>query len=233
MKRNLFRKLVVAVMVMCMVVGGSTVSFAGVSHEDGLTIKQLSDEKFVLSDGGESAAVDVSETSTKLKVELTSLSGNDADNGYFLFNKETGVIYSSFTGESILAEDVIVEDETTLAKQDGISQAAAAKKVAWSKTYKVSYAKLAKLCGSASSNRSIATAIIICIATASGVTISTTAVVVSALISGQLAVIQAGLKTKSPKHGIRATVNKVEIRKHQGGRVVKGYSYTISKVGTY
>lgn len=233
MKRNLFRKLVVAVMVMCMVVGGSTVSFAGTSHEDGLTIKQLSDEKFLLSDGDESAAVDVSETSTNLKVKLTSLSGNDADDGYFLFNKETGEIYSSFTGESILAEDVIVEDEAPLAKQEGISQAAAAKKVVWSKTYKISYAKLAKLYSSAASNVKIAAAIIAIVGVASGYPITATAGAVAILMGAHAERIKAGIKKRDARHGVCATVNKVEIRKHQGGRVVKGYSYTISKIGTY
>ena len=105
--------------------------------------------------------------------------------------------------------------------------------VLWSKTYKVSYAKSVSPCSSGSSNFTIATCIITCVAAASGVTIATSPAVVVALISGSLTVIQKGLKSKSSKHGVRATVQKVEIQKYQGGRKVKGYSYKIKSVGTY
>lgn len=53
------------------------------------------------------------------------------------------------------------------------------------------------------------------------------------LMNAHAASIQAGIKKRDARHGVCATVNKVEIRKHQGGRVVKGYSYIISKIGTY
>ncbi len=89
---------------------------------------------------------------------------------------------STFTGETVSMDDVVVEDDAKITAKGGI--AAAANKVVSSKTYKVSYAKLAKLCGSASSNITIASAIITCVATASGVTIATTAVVVVTLIEG-------------------------------------------------
>jgi len=226
------RKLICVLTIFSMLFGTSTISFAGTIQNDDLTVTPISDDSFILSDGEDAATVNVSENSSEMRVEIDSLSEDATDDGYFLVDKETGMIYSSFTGEAINVDDIIVDETSQLSNSGNISIAAVGD-VVWTKTYKVSYAKLAKLCSATSSNISIASAIITCVAAASGVTIATSAAVVLAVMTVGLDTIKAGLKKKSSSHGISAKVQKVEIQKSQGGKKVKGYSYKIKSVGTY
>ena len=226
------KKIIGILLALAMVFSTSVISFAGTIQTENLNITPLTDTTYMLSDGKDTAIMKFSETSQNLKVEITNASGVDSDNGYFLIDKTTGNIYSSFTGESINTSDIITKGGMQIDNSEDISTTAVGD-VVWSKTYKVSYAKLAKLCNSASSNLTIASAIITCVAAVAGVTISTTAIMLISVTTIGFEVIKAGIKSKSSSHGISAKVQKVEIQKHQGGRLVTGYSYKIKSVGAY
>ena len=66
-----------------------------------------------------------------------------------------------------------------------------------------------------------------------GVTITTIAVLIYGALKGELLnKIVAGIKNNS-SGGIKITIHLVEISKHQGGRIVKGYAYKIGQITTY
>jgi len=226
------RKLICALVVFTMVFGTSTISFAGTIQNDDLTVTPISEDSFILSDGEDTATVNVSENASEMRVEIDSVSGDASDDGYFLVDKETDMIYSSFTGQYLGIDEITVKNNSQISDSGSISVTAVGD-VVWSKDYKVSYAALSKVVDASSSGLTIATAIITVAAALSGVTIATSATVVLALLPVGLETIKAGIKNKSSSHGLKVTVQKVEIQKSQGGKKVKGYSYKIKSVGTY
>lgn len=213
------KKLMSILLSLTMIFGMGTSVFAGTTNtENGkLAITQLSNTRYLITDGEGSAVMSVEENEDFLKVYVTE----NEENNYLLVNKEAGTIYSTYTGKTVGVDEITAES--------GISTMSIVEQT----THNISYKTLAGLVSSTSSDISIASTIITCIAAAQHVMIATAAGVVVALISGSLTIIVDGIKNASPNHGIKVVVNTEEIKKHQGGRWVTGYRYTIGSISTY
>ena len=101
-------------------------------------------------------------------------------------------------------------------------------------TYDISYSQLAGLLGDAWTIYGLATAIAT-IVTAAGlpVTVAFLTALIYEELKGQLVSNIISCIENGVPGGIRLTINCVEIQKHQGGRVVKGYSYKIAGISQY
>ncbi len=216
-------------MVLCiiMVASMSSLAFAGTdvaAFGTTFQITTLADDIIIIADGNNTGLMQMEYVNEKMRITVTELEGNVAE-GYFVYDKVNGTMYSSYTNQTFYLTDIISENgPVNRAAGDVVSRT----------TYRVSYNTLANAVTPTSGQISIASAIITIIAALQGVTIATTATIFVGLLSTQLwDNIRDGLVNRSTSHGISVVVAKVEIQKHQGGRIVLGYKYEIESVGTY
>lgn len=221
------KKLVSIVLCIVMVISMSSTALAitDVETVDGqFAATKLSDNMIILANDSAKGLIQAVEDDTEMRVTITRLDGN-VDEGYLVYDKLDNTMYSSYTNKTFSLEDVISETEPgDRAVGDVVSRT----------THKISYNTLANSVTPTSTEFGIASVIIGMIAALQGVTISTGASMFLLFISSPMwDDIREGLVNRSTKHGIKVVVAKVEIQKHQGGRVVKGYKYEIESVGTY
>lgn len=177
-----------------------------------------------MTNENETRIMTVEETATEITLTIES-EVNDEVDGFFYVDKVDGSIYSSYTCNTISVAEI--------SSDNGIQPLAVGDVVART-THNISYSNLASLVLPTSSQFAIAGAIITIIAAAQGVVIATAAAVVISLIStGMWDTLRNGIISKSTNHGVRSVVATVEIRKHQGGGFVTGYTYKIESVSLY
>lgn len=216
------KKLLCIVLALGLILGMSTSVFAETtaSMEEELSIMKLNSDSYLLSDGEQTAVMQIEETDSFAKVTINE---NETEN-YFYVDKKEETMYSSYTKKTIKFSD---------SDSDSAISPMAAGNVVSSKTYKISYKKLANVVSDTSDKFSVASAIITLIAIQAGVSISTGATALIAIISISFSTIIKGIKGASSSHGIKVVVNKVKIKRHQGGNFVTAYRYVIASVGTY
>lgn len=223
-----YKKFVSLLLVVAMVISSTSIAFGSTSRlKNGLDVTKLSDESIVISDGEESARMEHF-TSGCEDIYTVSFLGEGED-FYFLVNNDNHTIYSSATGKTItMPTEEYEASESFITGSDEIQGVVA------TYTKRISYKRLAELVTPTSSQISIAAAVILIISLILGVTISTPAAVVVALLSTPLwDKIRKGIVNRSPDHGLKAVVQKKTQRRHEGGKIVYGYSYSIASLGTY
>jgi hypothetical protein len=221
------KKIISILLGISMVLSANSIAMANVDVEiegKNLEITKLSDEMLILTGEEGSAFMNARENDEEIIVSVECLQGSVED-GFFIYNKNDETIYSSYTEKTFYISDIASGNEIAPnAAGDVVSR----------KTHYISYAKLADAITPSSSDISIASAIITLIAVAQGVTISTTATVILALMSTSAwDAVRNGITNRSSNHGIKVVVATVEIQKHQGGKFVTGYKYEIESVSTY
>lgn len=218
------RKIITKLLVLIFVFSSTTVSFAGTNATDEFSITQLGSNKILLAENDETSIISIVEEEKMLKVQIFDASTELEEKGYFIVDKENGNMYSSFTGNNVNIKNVILENN--FLRSNGVST--------WARTVqttllvKVSYAKLYSLCGDGATLSTVAGAILVMISYAGvGGAAITAAGIATALASIGLSKIQTGIKSKATNKGIALYLLKQEITKHQGGRIVTGYRYTL------
>lgn len=220
------KKLISVVLVLIMVFSMGTAAFAdsGVNYNknNNFRITRMSDNLFYMSDGKEKGFMKIKETKTSATITVEV---NNQVEGYFLLNRVNGTVYSSYTGNTISVSEIRSNEEITpFAVGDVVSRT----------TSYISYAKLAESVKAGNSIFSKAAAIISIVAILQGVVIASATLAVASLISAYMSdIIDSGLVNKSTSHGVKAVVARVEIQKHQGGGMAKGYKYDIEAISTY
>ena len=208
----------------------------GISVEtpDGdISVIMLNNNSIYMGNGDTHAIMKVNETDSEIKYELIE----GAEKKYLVYNKATNEMTSSITGQSISMDDILISDGICNEKEDDVTSSiivpTAGNKIVKTYTYKVSYAKIASLVGDNYNTYDLAYTIVAIIGVFQGVTITTIAVLIYGALKGELLnKIVAGIKNNS-SGGIKITIHLVEISKHQGGRIVKGYAYKIGQITTY
>lgn len=138
-------------------------------------------------------------------------------------------VYSSFTGKTIpLSELCSFNDNenntiSTFAVGDIVKQT----------PYKISYAKIASLVGDAYNTYDLAFTIVSIIGLFQGVVLVTMVDAVYDYIKGELANRIIYAIENNVSGGITVTINTVEIKKHQGGALVTGYTYELEGIKVY
>ena len=236
MKRN-FRSLISVLLVFAIVLGGSTITFAGeievVETQFGdLSIVPLDENSVLMTQGNTSAVFNIVETQNEIRFELTQ----ENETNYFLYDKVTELLYSSYTGSTIALGDVIVEPEYSVMNLGGGEEVVAPLAegdIVDTTYYYISYSEIGALLGDAYSTYDLAATIITVISIFTGTAAVTAVGVIYSFLQGALlSEILEGIENDLPG-GVRVTVNLVEIRKHQGGKWVTGYAYQVASVSTY
>jgi len=200
---------------------GATV-FAATDND--LSTIKLTENSILMKIDDEVGILTVDETtiSAKFTVEI----GGEVD-GYFNIDKVNNTIYSSYTGKTIL----IPEFESNI-----VVRPQAVGDIVDTTVTKISYADICDLVTEITDNLALAGALITLVAAALSLTLATGAGVVVTLIGlipGAWNDIRNGIEGGSASHGIKVVVDTVEIQKHQGGKIVKGYKYEVSSVSLY
>ena len=149
--------------------------------------------------------------------------------GFFVANKETGEVYSSYTGKTVKVKEEI--SQKSISSASGIPVARASNKEI---KLQVSYAELYELCDGAINYMTVAGAILAMVSVAyPGITGLVIADIALSLSSIGLSTLKAGIESRSTEHGLQIRIYKETTQKHQGGRIVTGYRYTFSNVERY
>lgn len=198
-------------------------------NDTNLTVLQLSDSRYLLSDGTSSAEVSF-ETNNIHDTFKVSVKQNRKTE-YFLGDLKKHTLYSSITGKTIDFTDEIIDihqlDSSVITK-GYIGE------VIKKTTTKISYAKLADGVSNINDIYSHAAFIISVIGIVTGVPVATAvAEVVSALQGAIFDKILQNIKKHGTKHGVKMTVTVYRYTKHQGGAMVKGYHAGATNFSTY
>ena len=137
-----------------------------------------------------------------------------------LIDQKRKTIYSSYTGETVNVGDTLDDNETAVIKPAGVT------KIIDEYEHKISYKTLASLVGKG------ATAYDIFLAYHGVAIASIVTLIYSALKSDLYSKIINGI-ANNLSGGVKITIYKCEITKHQGSRIVKGVGYKIGSIGLY
>ena len=198
---------------------GATV-FAATDND--LSTIKLTENSILMKIDDEVGILTVDETarSAKFTVEV----GGEVD-GYFNIDKVNNTIYSSYTGKTIL----IPEFESNI-----VVRPQAVGDIVDTTVTKITYADICDLVTEITDNLALAAIIAGLVAYGMGVTLAAGAILTFiGLIPGAWGEIRDGIEGGSASHGIKVVVDTVEIQKHQGGKIVKGYKYEVSSVSLY
>ncbi len=233
MKKQM-RILTCMVISMLLILNAAAMAFASsgtmVETELGtISILPISEESFLMSDGQSSAIVNVQETEDVIYFSLTE--GNKVK--YLIYNKDSGQMYSSYTGKIIQLE----EGKIKISAMNNIGNSTVSpmgvKGIVETTEYKVSYAQIADAIGDSYSTYDLAFTIVAIIGVFQGVALTTiTAAVYGALKGSVLTTVLDGVKNRK-SGGVKLQIHLCEITKHQGGRVVTGYGYKLGDIGPY
>ncbi len=217
------KKIISLILVMTLILNIGATVFAATDNDALSTIK-LTENRILMKIDDEFGVLTVDETarSAKLTVEV----GGEVE-GYFNIDKVNNTIYSSYTGKTISIPEI--ENDIEVMPQ-------AVGDVVDSYEKKISYADMSDLVTEAATSLAVAAALISLVSFALGVTLATGAGAIVTLIGfipGAWDNIRDGIGSGSASHGIKVVVDKVEIQKHQGGKIVKGYKFEISSVSLY
>lgn len=195
-----------------------------------ISVMALNNNSVYMSDGDTFAVMRVNETKQEIKYEIVK--GEEID--FLIYDKNTNKMTSSITGQSISMDDILVTDDTSSSKEtSGTIIPMAVGDVVESHTFKISYAQIAALVGDSYSKYDLAYTIVAIMWVFQGVAITTIVSLIYGALKGELLNrIVDGVKNNAPG-GIKITIDKVEIRKHQGGKMVKGYGYKVGTLTTY
>ena len=189
--------------------------------ENNIVATEVCENEYIIEENGEASRVTFVETDNYIKTEIEG-----TDSGYFLYDKQSKSLYSSYTGKSICLEDdsevLKVVNGSTVQPQEVVDTI----------YKKISYADLAQLVSATDSAVSKASAIL-SILNAKGFPIKSKVGIIVDMISGSLSIINSGLKDASPKHGLKIKINKVKVTKHQAGQVFHTYKYVIAGISNY
>ena len=202
-----------------------TISFAGeptkLDSNNKLIIKKISKNKVKVIDGKDEALISIVESDNK-------------KNSYFIADKATGKIYSSETKNTVDIKELF-NDDTMLQKdsnstlvQNRLLKAGRSGYVGTVNQF-ISYKQLSKLVTSSSSAASIAGAILTILGYV-GITAANPIAGVVSIIGGIVTVIQLGIGSKSPYHGIIIKMKKYRHVRYRAGMRLVRYSYEIAGV---
>jgi hypothetical protein len=211
-----------------------TISFAGeptkLDSTNNLIIKKISKNKVKVIDGKDEALISIVESDNKIHVKVSEK--NPEKNSYFIADKATGKIYSSETKNTVDIKELL-NDDTMLQKdsnstlvQDGLLKAGSGSGYVGTVNQFISYKELSKLVTSSSSAASIAGAILTILGMV-GITAANPIAGVVSIIGGIITVIQHGIGSKSPNHGIIIKMKKYRHVRYRAGMRLVRYSYEI------
>lgn len=144
-----------------------------------------------------------------------------------VIDQKRKTIYSSYTGETVNVGDTLDDNETAVIKPAGVT------KIIDEYEHKISYKTLASLVGKGATAYDIAYAMAGIFLAYHGVAIaSIVTLIYSALKSDLYSKIINGI-ANNLSGGVKITIYKCEITKHQGSRIVKGVGYKIGSIGLY
>ena len=217
------KKIISLILIMTLILNIGGTVFAATDNDALSTIK-LTENRILMKIDDEFGVLTVDETArgAKFTVEV----GGEVE-GYFNIDKVNNTIYSSYTGKTISIPEI--ESDIGVMPQ-------AVGDVVESYENKISYADMCDLVTFTSTNLAYAAALITLVSLAMGVTLTAGAAAVVTMIGfipGAWNDIRNGIGGGSASHGIKVVVDKVEIQKHQGGKIVKGYKFEISSVSLY
>lgn len=221
-------------LVLTLIMSSSFSAFAAaettVEEEYGdLSIVQLDKTSYLMSDGESEAVMNIEAVESGERVSVVQQGKEE----YFLIDRENGQIYSSYTGQYTPIAEIIEENEVMKVQDAPSNNARGTGDIVETYTTKVSYRSIAKLIGDSYDAYSLASTIATIILAATGLAIPTLAsLVVSAIKSIGVSTIVNKVKNNA-SGGIKFTIYKCEITKHQGGRIVKGYGYKIGSASLY
>ena len=213
-----------------------TISFAGeptkLDSNNKLIIKKISKNKVKVIDGKDEALISIVESDNKITVKVSEK--NPEKNSYFIADKTTGKIYSSETKNTVDIKELF-NDDTMLQKdsnstlvQNRLLKAGRSGYVGTVNQF-ISYKQLSKLVTSSSSAASIAGAILTILGYV-GITAANPIAGVVSIIGGIVTVIQLGIGSKSPYHGIIIKMKKYRHVRYRAGMRLVRYSYEIAGV---
>lgn len=228
--KQILRKGVSVILIFVLVIGMAVPSFAvvGGSVEVGgqtIAITPLTDTSCMLSDGSSTAILSIEETEVGANVVLTQ----NGENTTFVIDQANSTIYSPYTNKIVkVNNDDDREDAKTTITPHGTG------KILKTYTYKFSYKQIAEITGKTTDIYGVASALVTLFLAASGLGAIPTllTLILGGLRDLQITMILENVK-KNASGGIKLTINKVEITKHQGGRIVKGVGYKLGGISTY
>lgn len=215
--KKFMRKSISILLVVALVMSMSFSVFAGtgvtISTEGGqLSVIPINENTCLISDETGIATINSKVTSTE---EIISLNGTERD-GYLSIDRNTGTLYSSFTGNTVRIEDLI--EKETIRPMD------AGKTTVYE--YKISYKRLGEVITASATKKELAVAIVGIIGAVQGVTLAASTIMLT-IGTTLFKDIMAGVAKKKPG-GIVVQVNLTKTTRHQGGNIVPAYRYTVS-----
>lgn len=162
-----------------------------------------------------------------LHPQAKQLKHHTDNDGYFIIDPVNHTLYSSFTGKTIdfseASEGVTGSNISPRAVGD----------VKETYTMKISYKSIANAIGTVTDSYDIAFTIAGIFAATQGIAITTVTLLVYGALKGQLlTTVLNGIKSKAVG-GVKLTIKLVEIQRHQGGNIVKAYTYNLGGLSTY
>lgn len=232
-----FRLLFCLSIILVMVMSSNISAFAGTGRviettSGSVSVVPLSNNSILMSDGETTAIMSIKETKDEIRYMLTEGSKTN----YYIYNKNTKQMYSSYTGNTILMDDALSESNLPTPIMnigEGGVRTMAVERIVDTIEHRISYSKIASMLGDSYSTYDLAVTIVAIVGTLQGVALTTiTAAVFGALKGALLTEILNGIKNNS-SGGIIVTIYLCEITKHQGGREVTGYGYQFGGITTY
>lgn len=217
------KKLLSIVLVLMLALNIGMTAFA-VTNDNGLSVTKLSGSSILVTTGDQRGILTFKETVKGTTFTVKELTSGDVE-GYFYINKVDDTIYSSYTGNTISVSDTYINNDVMPMAVGDVFD---------TNTYDVSYADLAELVLPTSSQLSIIGAMLATVVAITGVAIAAVPSVILAWLGTSVwDTIRAGITDQIEDSGLRVVVDTIEIEKHQGGRIVKGYKYEVTSVSLY
>lgn len=198
-----------------------TIAFAG-TNIDGTNYVALSNDSFLVTSDGEMAVISLNETEHSFTTNVDSI--GDANDGYFIIDKEAETIYSSYTDATFTKDEFMSLADDIPANYSNRSSNTVVKYI--------SYKQLASIIGFSGTASSIAGGILTILGYMGLVAANPISGVVS-LVGMIVAIVSTQLPSNSANHGIKVTLYKTKVTKHQPGGATTIDVYRISGLSTY
>lgn len=220
----MIKKLTAKLMIMCMCISfliAPSISYAG-TELDGVNFVALNEHELLVSDNGNMSLILVEDSGDYTITTIDSLS--DSNDGYFIVDKTAHTLYSSYTDTTFSKSEIESAIDIDV---KNISPTSSDTRVEY-----ISYKQLSDMLGGTGDARDIAGAIIAILAWM-GISLSNPIGIVMGIIGGIIVAVKWGLSHASPNSGLKITLSKIKVTKHQPGGATTIYVYRITGINTY
>lgn len=221
---NRNRVISIFLIVLLLLTGTTTTSFADVKQDNNLSVIEIQRDVFYFNNGIDYAFMRYNYDMPENVLEISISGSSNISNGEYIIDFDKETLYSSYSNRTFSREFFT----------DGMqSQGVMPLGNSFSATYYINYAKLSEVVEDISNDLSIAVGIITVTALLIGTTLATGPNTVVTLIGSFLTIIIIGLNSRPTYSGITVTVTGTEQTKHQAGQTFTYYRYNITNIGHY